>query len=96
MAKVETRCWDAVEHLDTKEDRAAYLEAALEDGYLPLVAAVLEDIARVQGLTSLDQFSVLSVEVRLDFSEVLRAVEVLGLRSSAVDRYSSFHKHEVC
>ncbi|MGB0563167.1 MAG: DNA-binding protein [Spirulinaceae cyanobacterium] len=86
MAKVETKRWDAAEHLETKEDMAAYLEAALEDGYPPLVAAVLEDIARAQGLKNLEQFSVLSAEEKLDFSEVLRAIEVLGLRLSAVVR----------
>jgi len=32
MATIQTYPWDAAEHLETKEDIAAYLEAALEDG----------------------------------------------------------------
>jgi DNA-binding phage protein len=30
MAKTKTRPWDVAEHLETSEDMAAYLEAALE------------------------------------------------------------------
>ncbi len=30
MAKTQTRRWDAAEHLEIKEDMAAYLEAVLE------------------------------------------------------------------
>ncbi|MEE8075880.1 MAG: putative addiction module antidote protein, partial [Candidatus Binatia bacterium] len=37
--KAKTRRWDAAEHLETEEDMAAYLEAALEDGDPALVAA---------------------------------------------------------
>ena len=40
--------WDAAEHLETEEDMAAYLEAALEEGDACLVAAALGDIARSQ------------------------------------------------
>jgi len=31
MARTKTRLWDAAKHLETEEDMAAYLEAALED-----------------------------------------------------------------
>lgn len=46
MNKITTYPWDAAEHLETKEDMAAYLEAALEDGDPNLVVAALGDIAR--------------------------------------------------
>ncbi|MFM6631966.1 MAG: DNA-binding protein, partial [Microcystis panniformis] len=46
MATIQTYPWDAAEHLETKEDIAAYLEAALEDGDPSLVVAALGDIAR--------------------------------------------------
>lgn len=46
MARTETRPWDPAEHLETEEDMAAYLEAALEDGDPALIAAVLDDVAR--------------------------------------------------
>jgi probable addiction module antidote protein len=50
-AKIKTRAWDAAEHLETQEDMAAYLEAALEEGDASLVAAALGDIARAKGMT---------------------------------------------
>ena len=53
MNKVSTYLWDAAEHLETKEDIAAYLEAALEDGDPSLVAAALGDIARSKGMTNI-------------------------------------------
>lgn len=43
--------WDPVESLKTKEDAVAYLDAALEDGDVALIAAVLGDIARAKGMT---------------------------------------------
>jgi probable addiction module antidote protein len=51
--KTKTRRWDVAEHLETKEDMAAYLEAALEDGDPALVAAVLGDIARAKGMADI-------------------------------------------
>ncbi|HPA48408.1 MAG TPA: hypothetical protein PK395_21775 [bacterium] len=50
--KIETRLWDAAEYLRTEEDMAAYLEAALEDGDVTLMAAVLSDIVRAKGMSS--------------------------------------------
>nr|WP_287232658.1 addiction module antidote protein [Microcystis sp. Msp_OC_L_20101000_S702] len=51
MATIQTYPWDSADHLKTKEDIAAYLEAALEDGDRSLVVAALGDIARFQGMT---------------------------------------------
>jgi len=88
MAKVQLRVWDAAEHLETKEDMAAYLEAAFEDGNPELITAALGDIARAKGITqiacetglgreSLDK--ALSPEGRPDFATVLKIVRALGL-----------------
>ena len=49
MAKTKTKKWDVVDHLKTKKDMAAYLEAVLEDGDPALIAAALGDIARAAG-----------------------------------------------
>ena len=46
MTKTATRLWDPAEHLQSDEDMAAYLEAALEEGDAALFAAALGDIAR--------------------------------------------------
>lgn len=48
--KLKTRVWDAAENLETEEDMAAYLEAALEDGDPALIGAALGDIARAKGV----------------------------------------------
>ncbi len=51
MSRAGTRPWDAADHLETTEDMVAYLEAALEQDDPQLVAAVVGDIARAQGMT---------------------------------------------
>lgn len=48
--KLKTGLWDAAENLETEEDMAAYLEAALEDGHAALIGAALGDIARARGM----------------------------------------------
>jgi probable addiction module antidote protein len=58
--KLKARVWDAAENLDTEEDMAAYLEAALEDGDPALIGAALGDIARAKGMTRVARNAVLS------------------------------------
>jgi probable addiction module antidote protein len=53
MAKTKTRPYDAAEYLESSEDMAAYLEAALEDGDPALVAQALGTIARARGTTQI-------------------------------------------
>ena len=50
--KLETTLWDPTEFLDSDEEIAAYLEAALEDGEPHVVAMALGNIARAKGMTS--------------------------------------------
>jgi probable addiction module antidote protein len=89
MAQTQTQLWDAANHLETKEDMAAYLEAALEDGDPALIAAALGDIARSKGMTqiSLDTglgreslYKALSVEGNPEFATILKVLQALGLR----------------
>ncbi|WP_305069165.1 addiction module antidote protein [Limnofasciculus baicalensis] len=76
----------------TREDMAAYLEAALEDGDPALVVAALGDIARAKGMThitsemgigseSLDR--ALSREGNLELATLLKVIQALGLRLRA-------------
>ena len=92
MTKTQTFPWDAAEYLETKEDMAAYLEAALEDGDPALVVAALRDIARSQGMTELARESgleeetldkALSSEGNLDLVTVLKVIQALGLKLQA-------------
>ena len=55
MTNSRTQLWDMAEHLETKEDMAAYLEAALEDSDSKLVMAVSGDIARFKSMAKIAQ-----------------------------------------
>ncbi|BAM05864.1 addiction module antidote protein [Leptospirillum ferrooxidans] len=92
MRKTKTRLWDPAEHLETEEDMAAYLEAALEDGDPVLVAAALGDIARAKGMTQIARetglgreslYKALSAEGNPEFATVLKVLRSLGLRLHA-------------
>lgn len=92
MTETKTRRWDAAEHLETEEDMAAYLEAALEEGDTSLVAAALGDIARVKGMTEIARksglgreslYKALSPDGNPEFATILKVVEALGLRLHA-------------
>lgn len=49
---LSTTKFDVQDHLKTPEDRAAYLEAAFEDGDPILIAHALGDVARAAGMTN--------------------------------------------
>jgi len=92
MTKTKTRPWDAAEHLETAEDMAAYLEAALEEGDRALVAAAMGDIARAKGITQIARetglgreslYKALSPEGNPEFATVLKVIRALGLRLHA-------------
>lgn len=50
---VETTRFDIQDHLKTAEDRAAYIEAALETGDPSFIALALGDLAKARGVTAL-------------------------------------------
>ena len=92
MAKIQTRLWDAAEHLETEEDMTAYWEAALEEGDPALVAAALGAIARAKGMSEIARetglgreslYKALSAEGNPEFATVLKVVKALGLRLHA-------------
>lgn len=91
-ATTKTRPWDAAEYLESDEDMAAYLEAALEEGDASLVAAALGDIARAKGMTQIAEetglgreslYKALSPEGNPEFATVLKVVRSLGLKLHA-------------
>ncbi len=92
MDKTKTTSWGPSEHLESKEDMAAYLEAALEDGEPSIVSAALGDIARSQGMAQIAKdiglgreslYKSLSVEGNPVFATVLKVINALGLRLRA-------------
>ena len=94
MALKTTR-WDSARHLDTEEERTAYLEACLEDsgGDAGLVAYALgvvarsrnmSQLARDTGLTREGLYKALSEEGNPSFGTVLKVMGALGYRFSVV------------
>jgi probable addiction module antidote protein len=92
MAKTVTTAWDPAEHLDTEQDMAAYLEAALEEGDPALVAAALGDIARAKGMTQVAReaglgreslYKALSPGGNPEFATIMRVIAALGLQLHA-------------
>jgi probable addiction module antidote protein len=89
----QTHPWDASDHLETKEDIVAYLEAALEDGDPSLIAAALGDIARSKGMTQIARetglgreslYKGLSIEGNPEFTTVIKVLQAIGLRFQVV------------
>ena len=89
QASVETHPWDVVEHLQTEEDMAAYLDAALEEGDIAVVVAALGDIARAKGMAQIARdtglgreslYKALSVTGNPEFATILKVVRALGLQ----------------
>jgi probable addiction module antidote protein len=85
---LKTQRWDASEYLETPEQMAAYLEAALEDGDSQLIAAVLGDIAKAKGMSQVAKdsglgreslYKALSPEGNPELTTVLKVVKALGL-----------------
>ena len=90
--KKTTKIWDAAEYLETEEDMAAYLEAALDENDPTLVAAALGDITRAKGMTQIAKktglgreslYKALSPDGNPEFSTVLKVVSALGLKLHA-------------
>lgn len=91
-ARTNTRSWDAVGYLESDEDMAAYLRAALEEGDASLVAAALGDIAWAKSMTQIAEetclgceslYRVVSPEEELELATVLEVVRALVLRPPA-------------
>lgn len=81
--------WDASEYLETEEDMAAYLNAALEDGNTSVITAALGDIARAKGMTQLSKetgitrdglYKALSPTGNPSFDTVQKVVRAFGLK----------------
>lgn len=92
MPKTPTSPWDPAEHLNTDDDMAAYLEAALEEGDPALIAAALGDIARAKGMTHVAReaglgreslYKALSPSGNPEFATILKVVSALGLQLHA-------------
>jgi probable addiction module antidote protein len=94
MPKTKTTRYDVAEHLRTRKEMAAYLEACLEeaDGDAAFVAKALGDIARAKGMAQVARdagvsreslYKTLSGDRSPDFETILKVVNALGIRLHA-------------
>jgi probable addiction module antidote protein len=83
--------YDVAKHLRSREEMAAYLEAAIEesDGDAAFIAMALGDIARAKGMAELSRetglgreslYKALSAEGNPQLSTVLKVAKALGLQ----------------
>jgi probable addiction module antidote protein len=86
---LKTRPWDGARYIRDDADRAAYLEAALEDDDPRVVIAVLGDIARSRGMTEVARetglgreslYKALSENGNPSLATVLQVIRAVGLR----------------
>ena len=75
MAKTKTRAYDAAEYLETEDDMAAYLQAALEEADPALVIHALGNIARARGMSQIAR------QTGLGRESLYRAFRPKGIRS---------------
>jgi len=88
---LNTLPWDSASHLQTAEEVAAYLDAALEDGDAALFAHALNVVARARDLASLaSQVGVSEDDLRqrlertpTDLTLVIKVLSLLNVRLRA-------------
>lgn len=81
--------WDASEYWTTEGDIAAYLNAALEDGDISVIATALGDVACTKGMTQLAKetgitrdglYKALSPTGNPSFDTVQKVIRAFGLK----------------
>jgi probable addiction module antidote protein len=92
---LKTTQWDVTEHLLTDEDRAAYLDAVLEDGDPALIVAALGDLAKAEGMSRIARdaglsreslYKALSEEGNPGFATILKVLKALRLELHVAPR----------
>jgi probable addiction module antidote protein len=87
--KIETYPWDVVDHLDSDEAIAHYLDAVLEEDDPVLLAAALGDVARAKGMTNVSRetglgreslYKALSSNGNPEFATVQKVIRSFGLK----------------
>jgi probable addiction module antidote protein len=88
---MEITDWDMADHINTKEEVIAYLEAALEENDMELLLSTLGDIARSKGMTQIAKelklsreslYRSLSPEGNPSFGTVMKVLDTLGFQLS--------------
>ena len=89
---VKTTRFDAADYLDTEEQQAAYITAALETGDADFVRDALGIVARTRGMAHIAEkahlnreslYKALGEKGNPEFGTVMRVVRAMGLTLSA-------------
>lgn len=94
MSKLKLKKWDVVEHLQTDEDIALFLDASIEEdpGDGSVIRSALGSIARAKGMSQLARdtglareglYKALSEEGNPEFGTIMKVIRALGLRLRA-------------
>jgi len=98
MKPVKTTVWDLAEHINTKEEVIAYLDAALEENDTALLLAVIGDIARSKGMAQIAKdlnlareslYRSLSQDGNPSFNTIVNVLDNLGLQLSVRQKASA-------
>ena len=94
----KTTVWDMAEHINTKEDVTAYLEAALEENDTALLLSVIGDIARSKGMAQIAKdlnlareslYRSLAQDGNPSFNTVVKVLDNLGFQLSIRQKVSA-------
>lgn len=94
MSKLKLKKWDVVEHLQTDEDIALFLDASIEEdpGDGSVIRSALGSIARAKGMSQLARdtglareglYKALSEDGNPEFGTIMKVIRALGLRLRA-------------
>src|SRR5215469_10828010 len=91
----KTTVWDMADHINTKEDVTAYLEAALEENDTALLFAVIGDIARSKGMAQIAKdlnlareslYRSLAQDGNPSFNTIVKVLDNLGYQLSVREK----------
>jgi probable addiction module antidote protein len=84
---IETKKWDVVEHLDSDEKIALFLEAVFEEGDPALISAAIGEVARARGMSQVAKeaglsrenlYRALSEGGNPEFATILKVMRAIG------------------
>lgn len=90
--KTKTKVWKITDHLKTKAEREAYINAAFADGDSSVIAAALGDIARAEGMSKVAKktglgreslYKALSPDGNPAFATILKVLKAFDLNLKA-------------
>ena len=98
MKPVKATVWDLADHINTKEEVIAYLDAALEENDTALLLVVIGDIARSKGMAQIAKdlnlareslYRSLSQDGNPSFNTIVNVLDNLGLQLSVRQKASA-------